>query len=108
MYDEPTFQNQQGRHGPKSQHYEGRAAWLTITNELTEDEMANPPPDAPPPDQTKEVMDRLGQLAVCAGFPYVQPKKQSSGEKFIHVAHHPVREVPYSKRLTKIHMESRK
>lgn len=60
-WDEPTSENPTGRHGDDSLYKVGRAATVTLANSLNLED-----------DLDQVTLDRLGQMAVCAGFDLVR------------------------------------
>ena len=71
-WDEPTSLNPNGEHGNTSLHYEGRAAVVSVSTNVTIAAENDP-----------ELSPRLQSLAVCAGFPYVSSEDE---RHLVHVA----------------------
>ena len=68
-WDEPTSLKPTGVHPATSPYREGRAATVGLTARA-----AGPSPDPAPLALTPGDLDRLGQLAVCAGLEHVQER----------------------------------
>lgn len=65
-WDEPTSEYPDGQHGNNSLFYEGRAAHITLTNiALSSNGSVEPSSDI------SSRLQRLAQLADCAGIPYI-------------------------------------
>ena len=71
-WDEATSENPSGRHDDDSLYKAGRAATLTLANDLGLEG-----------DLDTVTLERLGQLAVCAGFDLV---RRADGESRLEVA----------------------
>ncbi|KAL3857350.1 hypothetical protein ACJMK2_012026 [Sinanodonta woodiana] len=65
-FDEPDSGHSDGKYANISLHHEGRAVYVAITTEMSED--GNHSTEI---ENTTKVYKRLGQLAVCSEFPYV-------------------------------------
>jgi hypothetical protein len=69
-WDEATSSYPTGRYPDNSPHYEGRAAVLYMSEELSDEDLLNPPKTAP--DVNVTLQQKLGIFAVCAGMDYVK------------------------------------
>lgn len=69
-WDEATSSFPSGRHPENSPHYEGRAAILYMSVELSDEDLGDPPDTAPPVNAS--LQQALGQYAVCVGMDYVK------------------------------------
>ncbi|XP_071181101.1 uncharacterized protein [Mytilus edulis] len=74
-WDEPTSVHPHGEHGNNSLHYEGRAAIVSVSKNINK--------TTPLIDQDPNLTERLHELAVCSGFPYVS---NEDDRKLVHVA----------------------
>ena len=63
-WNEPNSQYPDGKYGEESLYYEGRAVKVSLMEDPTVKTLGNIP--------KASFLSRLSQLAVCAGFPYVE------------------------------------